>query len=95
MKVASAANADEVSVRLCFLVKVLKASGLNVAGGSKMGNIVEGLNWGGAMGLARRGRIGCAGVPKAGEEDGIGFVWPSLVAGIGFAMVYVEYEEGV
>jgi hypothetical protein len=73
MNVASAASADDVRVRLCFLVKVLNASGRKVAGGSRIGRIVEGLNCGGAIGFVLRGKIGCAGVPKAGEEEGIGF----------------------
>ena len=73
MNVARAASADDVSVRLCFLVKVRKASGRSVAGGRRTGNIVEGLNCGGGIGCVLLGRIGCAGVPKAGDEDGIGF----------------------
>ena len=62
-------------MRLCFLVKVLKASGLNVGGGSNMGSIVgiAGLNAGGGGGRwAWVGGIGCSGVPKAGEEESTG-----------------------
>lgn len=73
MKLASAPRAEDVRVKLCFLVNVRKASGRNVAGGSSIGRIVEGLNCGGAIGFVRRGRMGCAGVPNAGDEDGIGF----------------------
>lgn len=53
-------------MRLCFLVKVRKASGRNVAGGSRIGKMVALAGGGGAKGL----RV-CAGVPKAGEEEGI------------------------
>lgn len=78
MKVASAWSADEVRVRLCFLVKVRKASGRSVAGGSSMGRTV-GLAFGASAGGARigavlRGWMGWTGVPNAGEEEGIGFV---------------------
>lgn len=66
-------------MRLCFLVKVRKAMGRKVAAGSEMGRTVgrvvvslsiRALNRGrfGATG----GRIGCAGVAKAGDEEGIG-----------------------
>jgi hypothetical protein len=54
-----------------------------------MGRMVEGLNCGGAMGFVRRGRMGWAGVPNAGDEEGIGFVGATLVAGMGFAIVRV------
>jgi len=56
-------------VRLYFLVKVLKARGRSVAGGSIIGSI---LALTGAA-TALKGLIGCTGVAKAGEEDGIGF----------------------
>jgi hypothetical protein len=76
MKVANAPKADEVRVRLCFFVNVRKASGRNVAGGSRMGSTVgfaAGLSAGGArIGAVLRGLMGCTGVPKAGEEEGIG-----------------------
>lgn len=55
-------------VKLCFFVKVRNASGLNVAGGRRIGKIVALV--GGAM---ANGLRVCAGVPKAGDEDGIGF----------------------
>jgi hypothetical protein len=74
MNVASAASADEVRVRLCFFVKVRNASGLRVAGGSKMGRIVVGLSCGGGIGAVRLTLMGWTGVPKAGEEDGIGLL---------------------
>lgn len=65
MKEAKACSADDVSVRLCFFVKVLKARGRRVAGGRMMGRI-------GAFGaLTAKGFSGWAGVPKAGEEEGM------------------------
>jgi hypothetical protein len=59
-------------------VNVRKARGRRVAGGSNIGRIVgfraTGFKIGGAgIGAIRRGRIGCAGVAKAGEEEGMGF----------------------
>ena len=64
-------------VRLCFLVKVRKASGRSVAGGRRMGRTVDlaaGRRAGGArIGAVRRGSMGWTGVPKAGDEEGIGF----------------------
>ena len=42
--------------------------GRSVAGGRSMGNI-EGLGGSGSL----YGRIGWTGVPKAGEEEGMGF----------------------
>jgi hypothetical protein len=58
-----------VRVKLCFFVKVRKAKGLNVAGGSKIGSILA------FDGTAEtlKDLIGCAGVANAGEEEGIGF----------------------
>lgn len=65
MKEASSCSAEEVSVKECFFVKVRKASGLNVAGGSMMGRIA-------AFGaLTLKGLSGCAGVPKAGDDEGM------------------------
>jgi hypothetical protein len=55
-----------VSVKLCFLVKVRKARGLKVAGGSNTGRIL-----GFDRGAMWKGRIGCTGVAKAGEDEGI------------------------
>ena len=66
MKVASTSSADDVKLRLCFFVKVLKARGLKVAGGNMMGS-VDGVE--GSCGFL--GRIGWAGVPKAGDDDGM------------------------
>ena len=43
-------------------MNVLKATGRNIAGGSNIGSIV-GFN-------GTVDRIGCTGVPKAGDEDG-------------------------
>jgi hypothetical protein len=74
MKVASAASAEEVRVRLCFLVKVRNASGRRVGGGSKMGRIVVGLSCGGGIGAVRLTLMGWTGVPKAGDEEGIGLL---------------------
>ena len=71
MNVASAASADDVRVRLCFFVKVRKACGRSVAGGRIMGRM-DGLRAAGAgIGAVFRGRMGCAGVPKAGEDEGM------------------------
>ena len=56
-------------VKLCFFVNVRKAKGLKVAGGSKIGSI---LDFDGAA-ETLKGLMGCAGVAKPGEEEGIGF----------------------
>jgi len=59
-------------VRLCFLVKVRKASGRNVGGGRRIGKMVGmiGLNAGGGGGrCACAGKTGCGGVPNAGDDD--------------------------
>ena len=53
-------------MRLCFLVKTRKAIGLRVAGGNKTGSTDA---FGGAGAF-----MGCTGVPKAGDEEGIGSV---------------------
>ena len=55
-------------MRLCFLVNVRKARGRNIAGGRTIGRMVD---LDGALLL--NGLRGCAGVAKAGEEDGMGF----------------------
>ena len=55
-----------MSVRLCFLVKVRKATGRRVAGGRSMGSIERFDGAGGSC-----WRIGCAGVPNAGEDEGM------------------------
>lgn len=77
MKVANAASADDVRVRLCFLVKVRNASGRSVAGGNSIGNTVVrtgGFSDGGTrMGAVRRGFMGWTGVPNAGDDEGIRF----------------------
>jgi HAT1-interacting factor 1 len=66
-----------VRVRLCFLVNVRKASGRSVPGGSSIGRTVAlggGFSAGGArIAVTLRGLMGCAGVPKAGDDEGIGF----------------------
>ncbi len=72
MNVARLCRADEFKVRLCFFVKVRKASGRKVGGGSSIGRTVgiDGLNaGGGGGGRACAGRIGWAGVQNAGEDD--------------------------
>ena len=75
-KVANAWRADEVRVRLCFLVKVRKARGRSVAGGRRMGRTVDlaaGRSAGGArIAVVLRGSMGWTGVPKAGEDEGTG-----------------------
>jgi hypothetical protein len=67
MKVANSCSAGEVSVRLCFLVNVLKASGLRVAGGRRMGRIVA------FVGATENGFSEWVGVANAGDDEGIGF----------------------
>jgi hypothetical protein len=67
MNVARDWRADDVSVRLCFLVKVRNATGRRVVGGSRMGRMEAFGD--GAIGL--RGLKGCTGVPKPGEEERI------------------------
>jgi hypothetical protein len=57
-----------VIVKLCFFVNVRKARGRNVAGGSRIGRMLAF----GAIAAALKGLMGCAGVAKAGEEEGIG-----------------------
>ena len=69
MKVAKSCKAEEVSVKLYFFVKVRKARGRNVAGGRRMGSMLPLVGTEATL----KGRIGCAGVAKAGEEEGIGF----------------------
>jgi hypothetical protein len=69
IKIAKTCSADEVRVKLCFLVNVLKARGRKVAGGSRIESI---LAFAGAP-AGLKGRIGCAGVPNAGDDEGIGF----------------------
>ncbi len=81
MNVARHCRAVDVRVRLCFFVRVRKARGLKVCGGRRIGRIVVVVCWtaGATKGCASFTgllAIGYAGVPKAGEEDGMG----SLVA---------------
>lgn len=63
---ASFCSADEVMVRPCFFVKTRNATGRRVAGGSSMGRML-------GIGGSNADRIGCTGVPNAGDEDGTGF----------------------
>lgn len=69
MNVANPCRAAELSVKLCFFVSVRNANGRRVAGGSITGNIL------GRVGcaLGSGNGIGCTGVAKAGEEEGITF----------------------
>lgn len=64
MKLASAWSADTCKVRLYFLVKVRKANGRRVGGGSRIGKMVA---MGGLNGPV--GGNGWTGVPNAGEEE--------------------------
>lgn len=66
-------------MRLCFLVKTRKARGRSVGGGRRIGKIgaatllLAGRNAGGASGRrCAAGRMGCAGVPNAGEDEKMG-----------------------
>jgi len=77
--VASTCNADDVRVRLCFFVKVLKARGLKVAGGSRIGSMLAFARAGAGT---LKGLIRCAGVPNAGEEEGMGFRGASAGGGL-------------
>lgn len=83
MKVASAWSADEERVRLCFLVKVRKAIARRLAGGKRMGRM-EAFGAGASevfIGFELKlGLIGCMGVAKAGEEEGMGSVVALLTA---------------
>jgi hypothetical protein len=69
MNVAKTCKAGELSVRLCFFVNVRNAKGRKVAGGRRIGKMLAFA--GAAVGL--KGCMGYAGVPKAGDEEGIGF----------------------
>lgn len=53
-------------MRLCFLVNVRKARGRKAVGGSLMGS-TEGLDCSTVFDV----RIGYAGVPKAGDDEGM------------------------
>lgn len=53
-------------------MKVRKARGRRVAGGKRIGRTLGFDKAGGAGGS--KGFIGYAGVPKAGDEEGIGFI---------------------
>lgn len=78
INVANTCKAEEARVKLCFLVKVRKARGRNVAGGRRIGSMLP------LMGTAvtLNGRIGCAGVAKAGEEEGIGLAGVDVGGGL-------------
>lgn len=67
-------------VKLCFFVNVRNANGRRVAGGSIIGSM---LALAGA-GPGLKGLIGYAGVPKAGEEDGIGLNGPGVFGALKF-----------
>jgi len=69
MNVASTCNAEVVSVKLCFLVNVRNARGRSVAGGRTTGSTLVFAGCGAGL----KGRMGCAGVAKAGLEEGIRF----------------------
>ena len=58
-------------MRLYFFVKVRKARGLSVAGGNIIGRTVGALKFGGGMGSVFLDGSITAGVPNAGEDDGI------------------------
>lgn len=75
MKVAIACRAVEVSVRLCFLVNVRKASGRKVAGGKLIGS-TEGV----AASEVGFRPIGWTGVPNAEEEGNGSFLSPGIQA---------------
>lgn len=78
MKVARTWSAEEVRVRLCFLVNVRNAKGRKVAGGRRIGSMLAFA--GAAAGL--KGRMGCAGVAKAGDDEGIGFKGAGVGGGL-------------
>lgn len=75
---AKTCKADDVRVRLCFFVKVRKARGRKVAGGRRIGSILPLVGTAAAL----NGRIGCAGVAKAGDEEGIGFAGAGVGGGL-------------
>jgi hypothetical protein len=78
MNVAKICSAEEVRVKLCFLVNVLKARGRKVAGGRRIGSILA--LTGAPAGL--KGFMGYAGVPKAGDDEGIGFKGAGVGGGL-------------
>ena len=82
MNDASSARLDELSVRLCFLVKVRKAKGRRVAGGREIGRTAGRAG----AGVAAKDFRGWAGVPKAGDEEGISEEGCGGLAGISLAM---------
>lgn len=87
MKDASAWSADEVSVRLCFLVKVRNAIGLSVAGGRRTGRIGAALLVPGpfrrraSKAFGTGTRIGCTGVAKAGDDENTGSLAALVLVG--------------
>ena len=70
--VARACNEEDVIVRLCRFVKVLKATGLRVVAGNAMGRMGAALVV--AVPLVTTGRTGWRGVANAGEEEGMALV---------------------
>ena len=76
MNVARTCNAEEVSVKLCFFVKVRKATGRKVAGGSNMGKILSF-----DIGATVKGRTGWTGVAKAAEDEGMGLRGAGVAGG--------------
>ena len=78
MNVARTCNAEDVSVKLCFLVNVRKARGRRVAGGRRTGRMLAFVAAVGAL----KGRMGCTGVPNAGEDEGIGFNGAGVKGGL-------------
>ena len=84
MKAASSARLDELRVRLCFLVKVRKARGRRAAGGREMGSTA--CRAGAGPGVAVKDFRGWAGVPKAGEEEGMSEGGCAAFAGVSLAM---------
>lgn len=77
--VARACRADEVSVKLCFFVKVRKARGRNVAGGRIIGSAPALLE----VDTGSEDGIGWRGVAKAGEEEGISLTGAGVGVGGG------------
>jgi hypothetical protein len=67
MNVANSWRVVDERVRLCFLVNVRKATGRSMDGGKRIGrtDVFPGRR------LGFPDRIGRAGVPKAGEDEGM------------------------
>lgn len=84
-------NPDDVNVRLCFLVRVRKATGRSVCGGSAIGStegpeslVVDFCAAANACrtGGACRGLMGYAGVPKPGEDENCWSLVPEVRSGL-------------